>query len=70
MKLTNETVAAAQQSVIGFRFLCRIGEGGATNAFSFREVSVGMRCLNRRSVNNESEQHERERASKRSMLPD
>ena len=70
MKLTNETVAAAQQSVICFRFLCRVGEGGATNIVPSREASMRMRRLDRRTVNNKTEQQKREHASKRSMLLD
>ncbi len=70
MELANETVAAARQSVICFRFLCRIRKGGAANIVRSGEVSVSMCCLDRRSVNNETEQQKREHASKRSMLPD
>ena len=70
MELANETVAAAQQSVICFRFLCRIRKGGATNIVRSREPSMRMRGLNRRSVDNETEQQKREHASKRPILPD
>lgn len=64
MELANETVAAAQQSVVCFRFLRRIGEGGTTDIVGSGEASMSMRRLNRRSVNNETEQQKREHAGK------
>lgn len=62
MELANETVAAAQQSVVCFRFLRRIREGGTADIVGAREASMRVRCLNRRSVNNETEQQKREHA--------
>ena len=69
MELANETVAAAQQRGTCFRFLCRIRKGGAANIVRSREGSVSMRGLDRRSVNNETEQQKRKHPSKRPMLP-
>jgi hypothetical protein len=67
MELANETFAAAQQPVIRFRFLCRIRKRGATNIVCFREASVSMRGFNSRSDTNETEQQQREHASKRTV---
>ena len=70
MKLANETVAAAQPTVISFVFLCRIRKGGAANIVRSRGVAVSVRRLDRRAVNNETKQHKRERASKRTVRLD
>lgn len=71
MELANQTVAAAEQRGVGFRFGCRIREvGGADGTSCVRQVSVSMRGLNRRSVNNETEQQQREHASERAMRSD
>jgi hypothetical protein len=70
VELANETVAAAQQSVVCFRFLRGIREGGTADVVSWREAAMRMRRLNRRSVNNETEQQKREHAGEGAVLFD
>ena len=70
VELANEAVAAAQQCVVCFRFLRGIREGGTTDIVGWREASMSMRRLNRRSVNNETEQEKREHAGKSAVLFD
>ena len=71
MKLANETVTAAQQVAVCFRFSCRIGKRGTGDGIvRCNEVSMCMRGFNCRSVDNETEQQKGERASKHAVLLD
>jgi len=57
VKLTNETVAASCQITIQFGFGCGIRKRSGNNSLvCTREVSMGMRGFNRRSVNDKTEQ--------------
>ena len=68
MELADETVAAAQQSVVCLGVRCRIRKGGnADRAVCCREVAVRVRGFHRGAVNNETEQQKRKHPSKRSV---
>lgn len=68
MELADEAVAAAQQSVAGGRVRGRIRKSGNSDgALRASEVSVRVRCFDRRPVNNETEQQKREHAGKRAV---
>jgi|GEM_PF-5032754 len=71
MQLTNETVAAAGQlgSCLGVSRRIR-KVGSASDSLRGGEASVRMRSFNRSSVDNESEQQQREHAPKRVVLTD
>jgi hypothetical protein len=69
VELANETVAAAQQTSVCFRFRCRIRKRGTGDGIvRSSEASMRMRGFNGRPVNNETEQQKRERASKDAVL--
>jgi hypothetical protein len=71
VKLANETVTAAQQIAVCLRFRCRIRKRGTgDDIVRCSEVSMPMRGFNCRSVDNETEQQKRERASKHAVLFD
>ena len=70
MELANETVTAAQQIAVCFRFHCRIRKRGAGDgAVRCSEASVRMSGFNSRSVDDETEQQNGKRARKRALLP-
>jgi len=70
VELANETVAAAQQGAIRFRFRCRVRKGRTANSIIRPgEAPMCVRGLNRRTVDDEAEQQNREHASKRTVRP-
>lgn len=71
LELANETVAAAQQIGVCLSFPSRIRKGGSASGIARAgQVSVSMRGFNGRPVDNETEQQQREHASKRTVRLD
>lgn len=71
MELADETIAAAQQSGVRFRFRCGVRKGRTANSIiRSSEASMRVRGFNRRTVDDEPEQQKREHASKRTGRPD
>lgn len=71
MELANETVAAAQQIAVCFRFAYRLRKRGTGDGIVRRsDASMRVRGFNGRSVDNETEQQKRERARKHALLLD
>ncbi len=71
MELANETVTAAQESIVRIAFGGRIRKRGTGDGIvRCREASMRMRGLNRRSINDETKQQQRERARKQAALLD
>jgi hypothetical protein len=71
VKLANETIAAAGQRVAGLGIGCRVGKICSANGIvRAGETSVSVRGLNRRSVNNETEQQKRQHSRYWSVRPD
>lgn len=71
MELADETVTAAHQINASLCFVCGIRKKGTRDNILRRgDASVGVRCLQRRSVDNETEQQKAERARKHATLLD
>jgi hypothetical protein len=71
VELANETVAAAEQIVVCLGLRRRIRKGGtAAGIVRSSEAAMSVRGFNGCPVDNETEQQEREHASKRTVRPD